>query len=193
MPMRTADTTQEGASAESTADRLRAEQSASFQAEEFGRFFIYTRRLAEVSPGYARSYEFYVHCVLHVLAQRKPDLFFLQIGGMDGKRFDPIYAFVKHYQWKGLILEPLPDLFEALAANYVGSEGVTLVNAALTDSDGEHEMFRVRRAQRRSDDSPRRRLCMAGTEEPRHAAPRTDESFVCSCALERSGMSSGRD
>jgi hypothetical protein len=85
MPMQTAATTQEGASAESTADRLRAEQSASFQAEEFGRFFTCTRRLAEVSPGYARSYEFYVHCVLHALAHRKPDLFFLQIGGMDGK------------------------------------------------------------------------------------------------------------
>ena len=145
MPMQTAATTQEGASAASTADRLRAEQSASFQAEDFGRFFTYTRRLAEVSPGYARSYEFYVHCALHVLAHRKPDLFFLQIGGMDGKRFDPIYAFVKHYQWQGIILEPVPDLFEALAANYAGSEGVVLVNAALTDSDGEHEVFRVRR------------------------------------------------
>jgi hypothetical protein len=61
---------------------------------------------------------------LHALAHRKPDLFFLQICGMDGKRFDPIYAFVKHYRWKGIILEPLPDLFEALAANYAGSEGV---------------------------------------------------------------------
>ena len=58
------------------------------------------------------------------MAHRKPDLFFLQICGMDGKRFDPIYAFVKHYRWKGIILEPLPDLFEALAANYAGSEGV---------------------------------------------------------------------
>ena len=144
-PMQTAATIQGGARAESSADRLRAEQSASFQAEDFGRFFACTRHLAEVSPGYARSYEFHVHCVLHALAHREPDLFFLQVGGMDGKRFDPIYAFVKHYRWKGIILEPLPDLFEALAANYAGNEGVVLVNAALTDSDGEHEMFRVRR------------------------------------------------
>jgi FkbM family methyltransferase len=146
MPMQTAaTTTHEGARAESQADRVRAEQSASFQAEDFRRFFVCTRRLAEVCPGYARSYEFHVHGVLHALADLEPDLFFLQIGGMDGKRFDPIYAFVKHYRWKGIILEPLPDLFEALAANYAGTEGVVLVNAALTDRDGEHEMFRVQR------------------------------------------------
>ena len=123
----------------------RAKQSASFQAEDFKRFFVCTRRLAEVCPDYAASYEFHVHGVLHALARVEPDLFFLQVGGMDGKRFDPIYAFVKHYRWKGIILEPLPDLFETLAANYAGTERVILVNAALTDRDGEHEMFRVQR------------------------------------------------
>jgi FkbM family methyltransferase len=136
---------EEGPNQESRPDWVRAEQSTSFQAEDFGRFFACTQHLAELHPGYAQSYEFYVHRVLHALANREPDLFFLQIGGMDGKRFDPIYAFVKHYRWKGIILEPLADLFEALAANYAGNEGVTLVNAALTDSDGEHEMLRVRR------------------------------------------------
>jgi FkbM family methyltransferase len=103
-----------------------------------------TQRLAEVSPGYARSYEFHRHRVLDALARCVPDLFFLQVGGMDGKRFDPIYAFVKHHRWKGIILEPLPDLFAALAANYAGHENVALVNAALTDGDGERGMFRVR-------------------------------------------------
>jgi hypothetical protein len=137
MPTPTAAATREGTPAGRDAERLRAEQSAAFQGEEFARFFALTQRLAEVSPGYARSYEFHVHAVLRVLAQREPELFFLQVGGMDGKRFDPIYAFVKHHRWKGIILEPLPDLFAALAANYAGHENVALVNAALTDGDGE--------------------------------------------------------
>src|SRR5215218_9262482 len=64
---------------------------------------------------------------------------------MDGKRFDPIYSFVKQYGWNGLALEPLPDLFAALEANYAGNRNVTLVNAALTDTDGEREMVRVQR------------------------------------------------
>jgi FkbM family methyltransferase len=125
-------------------ERLRAAQAAAFEAEDLGRFFGLSRRLAEVSPGYAGSYEWWVQTTLHALARREPGPCFLQVGGMDGKRFDPIYAFVKHYGWKGVILEPLADLFAELARNYAGN-GVTLVNAALTDEDGERAMLRVRR------------------------------------------------
>jgi FkbM family methyltransferase len=139
------DKAQPRATPETSPERLRAEQAASYQAEDFGRFFACTERLAERCLGYARSYEYHRHRVLHLLARRVPDVAFVQIGGMDGKRFDPIYPFVKHYRWQGVILEPLPDLFETLTANYVGSTGVTLVNAALADADGERTMFRVRR------------------------------------------------
>jgi hypothetical protein len=64
---------------------------------------------------------------------------------MAGKRYDPIYAFVRHYGWPGLILKPLADMFEALSANYAGGSNVTLVNAAITDSDGNRMMARVSR------------------------------------------------
>jgi FkbM family methyltransferase len=143
--MQTTETDQDTSDEESDPERLRAEQSACYEAEDFARYFALSKRLAEACQGYARSYEFWVHTVLHTLAHREPDLFFLQVGAMDGKRFDPIYAFVKRYGWKGLVLEPLPDLFEALAANYAGSGNVTLVNAALTETDGERDMVRVRR------------------------------------------------
>jgi FkbM family methyltransferase len=143
--MRTTETDRETSAEQSDPGRLRAERSACYEAENFARYFALSERLAEVCQGYARSYEFWVHTVLYALARREPDLFFLQVGAMDGKRFDPIYAFVKNYGWTGLLLEPLPDLFEALAANYAGSENVILVNAALTEADGERDMVRVRR------------------------------------------------
>lgn len=127
------------------AGRLRAEQVAQFDAEDFTRYFALSDRLAAASPGYARSYEFWLQTVLHALARLAPDLAFVQVGGMDGKRYDPVYAFIKHYRWRGLILEPLPDLFEALSRNYAGCDGVTLVNAALTEADGERTMLRVGR------------------------------------------------
>ncbi len=126
-------------------DRVRAEQTAYYGSEDFTPYFELSKRLAALSPGYARSYEYWLQTVLHALARTPPDLGFLQVGAMDGKRYDPIYAFVQHYRWAGLILEPLPDLFVALSAHYAGHPAVTLVQAALTDSDGTREMVRVQR------------------------------------------------
>jgi FkbM family methyltransferase len=122
---------------------LREAQAASFIADDLARYFEISEQLAAASPGYGRSYEYWTHTVFHALARCQRDPFLLQVGAMDGKRFDPIYAFVKHYGWPGLILEPLPDLFARLSANYAGQANVTLVNAALTDTDGERGMLRV--------------------------------------------------
>jgi FkbM family methyltransferase len=124
-------------------ERLRAAQAAAYETEDLRQFFALSRRLAAACPGYARSYEWWVQAVLHALARREP--FFLQVGAMDGKRFDPIFAFVRHYGWRGIALEPLADLFADLSRNYAGSAGVTLVNAALADQNGERSMLRVRR------------------------------------------------
>lgn len=104
-----------GTAEEHDAGRLRAAQSACYEAEDFARYFVLSGRLAALDPGYARSYEVWVQTVLHALGRREPGLRFLQVGAMDGKRFDPVYAFAKHYAWRGLVLEPLPDLFALLA------------------------------------------------------------------------------
>lgn len=127
------------------AERLRAEQVDCYGREDFDRYFALAGELAATATGYARSYECWLQTVLHALARHVPDPTFLQVGAMDGKRFDPIYAFVKHYRWRGLILEPLPDLFEALGANYVGCDHVTLVPAALCAQDGAGSMLRISR------------------------------------------------
>lgn len=127
------------------AEHIRSEQVARFGDEDFGRYFALSNRLAAVSVGYAQSYEFWLQTVLHTLARLEPSLTVLQVGGMDGKRYDPVYAFIKHYCWKSFILEPLPDLFEALSKNYAGFDKVTLINAALADTDGPRTMLRVRR------------------------------------------------
>ena len=124
---------------------LRREQAESYEREDFAACFAAGERLALADPVYGRSYAHHLHIVLHALARLAPDMRFLQVGGMDGKRFDPVYAFVKHYRWCGVILEPLPDLFAALRANYADAPQVRLVNAALMDADGTREMLRVDR------------------------------------------------
>jgi FkbM family methyltransferase len=126
-------------------DELRNWQTASYIADEFARYFAVSERLAEACPGYARSYEHWIHTVLHALARQQPEPHVLQVGAMDGKRYDPIYAFMRHYRWHGLLLEPLPDLFAELTRNYAGQPNVTLVNAAIAETDGDRPMLRVRR------------------------------------------------
>jgi FkbM family methyltransferase len=68
---------------------------------------------------------------------------FVQVGGMDGVQFDGLYGFVQSRQASGLIFEPLPDLYEALKANYAHLPGVGLVNAAVHPSLREVTLYRV--------------------------------------------------
>ena len=145
------DTTQSsGDPSEDAVAALRRSQGEAYEQEDFGACFAAEERLAIADPAYRRSYAHFMHTVLHALARRVTDVRFLQVGGMDGKRFDPVYAFVKHYRWSGVILEPLPDLFAALAANYADAPQVRLLNAALMECDGRREMTRVSRAASRS-------------------------------------------
>ena len=69
-----------------------------------------------------------------------PDVTFVEIGANDGRDHDPIYEFVRTHGWNGVALEPIPQTYEALAANYAWSDRVVCVQAALTDHDGAIEM-----------------------------------------------------
>lgn len=62
---------------------------------------------------------------------------FVQIGANDGMRSDPIRGFVVRDRWSGVLVEPLPTVFELLKANYrhLRGRGLTFVNAAISDAD----------------------------------------------------------
>jgi FkbM family methyltransferase len=84
---------------------------------------------------------------LPVLAQRLTErqgrVFFVQIGAMDGVRFDPLFPLVTRHGWHGLLVEPLPDLFAELQRTYRDRDGLAFENAAIADADGERVMFRI--------------------------------------------------
>jgi FkbM family methyltransferase len=77
------------------------------------------------------------------ISRLKEDVFFLQIGAADGRRYDPIFHFVRRYGWTGVLVEPLPDIFEMLKANYAGQGGLVFENAAVTEKDERREIHRV--------------------------------------------------
>jgi len=70
--------------------------------------------------------------------------FFVQIGANDGVRSDPLRGLVLQHQLSGLLIEPLPDYFEALRRNYEGQPGLIFEQMAVGVSDGTLELTRFK-------------------------------------------------
>ena len=74
----------------------------------------------------------------------KPNLFFfLQIGAADGKHFDPIHPYIKRFGWKGILVEPLADLFEMLKSNYRERPDLIFEKVAITEQNETRTISRV--------------------------------------------------
>jgi FkbM family methyltransferase len=78
---------------------------------------------------------------LQDLMRRKPKIEFVQIGAHDGVTYDPIHSYVTKHDWAGVVVEPQPKIFAQLASNYSGLPRVRLENCAVSDKDGEAELF----------------------------------------------------
>ena len=63
--------------------------------------------------------------------KRNPDFSFLQIGANDGILCDELAPFVRQYRLRGVVVEPLPDVFRQLMHNYRDQPQVRGVQAAL--------------------------------------------------------------
>jgi FkbM family methyltransferase len=69
---------------------------------------------------------------------------FLQIGANDGMMSDPLCEAIRHNRWRGLMVEPVPALFEALKANYAGYPGLEFAQVACADAPGRLPFYQVR-------------------------------------------------
>jgi len=62
---------------------------------------------------------------------------FVQVGANDGQQSDPLYEIIKKHEISGILLEPVPNIFEKLKYNYASSnlvknKKIILENIALT-------------------------------------------------------------
>lgn len=73
--------------------------------------------------------------------ERNGDFFFVQIGANDGEEVDPIREHVTGGDWRGLLVEPVPHLFERLVGNYDGYDDLDFANVAVTDHNGSATML----------------------------------------------------
>lgn len=82
--------------------------------------------------------------VAWVLATRSArPLTFVQIGANDGVIHDPIHQVVETCGWSGVLVEPLPEFYEKLVANYAGVPNLEFENAAIGTTDGTATIFSV--------------------------------------------------
>lgn len=84
--------------------------------------------------------------LLAAFARAYPEAFFVEIGSNDGEQHDHLRPLIVSQQWRGIMVEPVPYVFERLARNYGGLDRVVLENAVIADHDGELPFFHLREA-----------------------------------------------
>jgi FkbM family methyltransferase len=56
--------------------------------------------------------------VQFLMAVRGKDLNFIQVGANDGEYGDPLRKYILNFPWRGVLVEPQPDVFAKLKKNY---------------------------------------------------------------------------
>lgn len=83
-------------------------------------------------------------CVQFLMAARGPNLEFIQVGANDGSFGDPLRKYVLKFPWHGVLVEPQPDVFVRLCANYAEvGDRLIFENAAIASGVSEIAMYRV--------------------------------------------------
>jgi FkbM family methyltransferase len=83
------------------------------------------------------------YVLAHYLASRwgpRP-FFFLQVGAHDGAMEDPLRNHVLGGQWHGILVEPQALPFGRLVENYAGLDGLTFINAAVSERSGQKTLY----------------------------------------------------
>lgn len=75
---------------------------------------------------------------------KKGDFYVIQIGANDGITHDPIHKFIKRDRWKGVLLEPQPDVFKnELSKIYQHNKGLYPICAAIGKKDGLQKLYKI--------------------------------------------------
>lgn len=84
--------------------------------------------------------------LLRAFAAAYPHAFFIEVGSNDGAQHDHLRPFILSHSWSGIMVEPVPYVFERLRHNYGAIERVTLENVAIADRDGTVSFHHLREA-----------------------------------------------
>ncbi len=72
---------------------------------------------------------------------------FIQVGSNNGITADPITRFISNKNWSGVLVEPVPYLFEELKKNYSDfKEHLKFENSAIADVNGVLNFYRLKKS-----------------------------------------------
>lgn len=82
---------------------------------------------------------------VNLLMQLRPEpIRFVQVGANDGVYGDPLRPYILRYGWRGVLVEPQPDVYAALVANYREcADRLIFENIAVSPDDPQVTIFRV--------------------------------------------------
>lgn len=66
---------------------------------------------------------------------------FVQIGASDGVFGDPIHTYIERDRWTGLLVEPIPAVFELLRFNYRRNKRLKFENCAVGREEGTADFY----------------------------------------------------
>lgn len=81
--------------------------------------------------------------LLEAFARLRADAFFVQIGSHDGQQLDPLRELVLRHQWSGIMVEPVPYVFDRLRRNYGHLSRISLENVAVATKDGQLPFYHL--------------------------------------------------
>lgn len=81
--------------------------------------------------------------LLQAFADAYPTATFVEIGSNDGEQHDHLRPLILARDWTGVMVEPVPYVFERLRHNYGHVAGVALENAAIGPADGEVPFYHL--------------------------------------------------
>jgi FkbM family methyltransferase len=79
--------------------------------------------------------------VLTEFGDANPRASFVQVGSNDGTHLDPLHEEIVARKWTGVMIEPVPYLFDRLRRSYSAVEGIRFLNAAISDHNGTQRLY----------------------------------------------------
>ena len=84
-----------------------------------------------------------INIILKNIFEKKKINNLIQIGANDGDRFDILNYYIKKYQTKSLLVEPIKQIFEQLKKNYKNYNFITFDNSAISVNNEISYLYKV--------------------------------------------------